>query len=486
MKLKKLLGLSPKPKRSSKPRNNGIMDKQLSPNLLVRNRYRLMERLGEGGFGEVWLATDTMTQMKVALKFFHAVDDTTSDEFIKEFTLLGGQSHRNLLSPQYIDKWGKRPFIVMKYCSGGTASSLCGNISEYELWKIIHDVASGLSFLQRLDTPIVHQDLKPSNILIDEAGNYLLSDFGISKKIETVLTKMSQRAIGCGCIPYMGPERFGDDPIPILASDIWSLGATIYEFATGDLPFGIHGGVIQIAGVEVPYLNENWSTDLNDLMRKCMSMDPWDRPKASEIAVIASVHLNIGKRPETIHRIQTQSVNSSVSQAARQTTNLMAQKSERNAKDDTVKGYVDLGLSVKWADCFYGANDKYNLGQDFYPESYELKQVVATNNIPTLTQIRELIEKCEWQPQKLGRTIVGFNVVGPNGNSIYIPFIKVQTNEDKVSRSEWYAMKKVLYFPAKEEFDDYMIIGKCKIDKNGATITTSIVSDKLHIRLVCY
>ena len=76
----------------------------------------------------------------------------------------------------------------------------------------------------------------------------MLSDFGISKKIESAILRMSTRALGVGTVPYMGPERFSGDPLPVLASDIWSLGASIYELATGELPFGIAGGAIQNNG----------------------------------------------------------------------------------------------------------------------------------------------------------------------------------------------------------------------------------------------
>ena len=480
MKLKKLFGLKGSRKQSPKRRSDGNLDKQLTPGLVIRNRYRLKTRLGEGGFGEVWLAADSLTQMEMALKFYHSVDEESLDEFIKEFTLLGGQSHPNLLNAQYIDKWGKRPFIVMKYCPGGTASSLCGNISEFELWRLIYDVASGLSFLQGLKEPIVHQDLKPSNLLIDDDGNYLLSDFGISKKIESVLTMMSRRAIGCGCIPYMGPERFSDDSIPVLASDIWSLGASIYELATGDLPFGLHGGILQSGGAEVPHLDNNWSSDLDELMRKCMSADTWDRPRASEIVLLAAKHLNMLKPINLIRN--ERSVSSK--ESAKQTSKLPTPKSETTSKYKNTAGFVDLGLSVRWADCFYGADDEYGLGQSFYPESYELKQVLRSEKVPTINQIRELIERCEWQPRKIGRTIVGFKVVGPNSNSIYIPFTEVQSDETKVPRAQWYSMKKVIYFPAKEEFEKDMMSCKCKIDKNGVSITTSIVKEELHIRLV--
>lgn len=470
MKIKKLLGIGPAPRR----RRPAVSDKELRAGLTVRSRYVLRELLGNGAFGEVWLAIDKLTEMQVALKFFLSVDGNSMDEFVKEFTLLGGISHPNILSALHFDKWGTRPFVVMKYCPGGTASNLRGSISEPMLWRLIHDVASGLAFLQSRPVPIVHQDLKPSNILIDEAGNFMLSDFGLSKKIETVIMKMSMRAIGGGSLPYMGPERFHSDRLPVLASDIWSLGVSIYELATGELPFGCGVGPIRDNMVNVPTLDGNWSDDLNRLMQACLSIETWDRPKASDIVSIARRHLWAQNDNELT---AAPDVRPDVKPIVRPRIN------EAVAIPDSFS-FIDLGLSVKWSECFWGAKDSHGLGMSLPNGSPDIMDRIPCGKLPAISQIRELVERCAWRPRKLGRTIVGYDVVGPNGMSIYIPFVEVQSSSEKVSRAKWRAMEKAVYFPSREDVETYGNPCKCMVDANGGTITTSKVVDSLHFRLV--
>jgi serine/threonine protein kinase len=93
----------------------------------------------------------------------------------------------------------------------------------------------------------------------------------------------SQRSSSSGTLAYMGPERFGRDPLPIKASDIWALGATLFELLEGDIPFGEHGGVLLKSGAEIPDMHGPWSEDLKLLITLCLSLNTWDRPTAEQI-----------------------------------------------------------------------------------------------------------------------------------------------------------------------------------------------------------
>lgn len=249
----------------------------------VKDRYTLKEYKGCGSFGEVWLAHDEVLDMDVAIKIYISLDSNGVEEFKSEYLTTQGISHPNLLTANYFDVWGQRPFLVMKYCAKGSATSKATIMDEYDLWNFIHDVSSGLRYLHGMTEPIIHQDIKPDNILVDDNNRYLITDFGISKKMRSTMRKQSQRAVGAGATAYMGPERFDSDPSPVKASDIWSLGVSIYELATGELPFSGLGGGMQKNGAEIPSLDNKWSKDLNMVMQSCLAKEPWNRPTAQQL-----------------------------------------------------------------------------------------------------------------------------------------------------------------------------------------------------------
>lgn len=249
----------------------------------VKDRYTLKEFKGSGSFGEVWLAHDEVLDCDVAIKIYISLDPRGVEEFKSEYITTQGISHPNLLTTTYFDVWEQRPFLVMKYCAKGSSSAQTGKMDEYALWQFIHDVAAGLKYLHNMPEPIIHQDIKPDNILVDDSDRYLITDFGISKKIRSTMRKQSKRAVGAGATAYMGPERFESDPTPVKASDIWSLGASIYELATGELPFSGLGGGMQRNGAEMPVLDNKWSKDMTMVMQSCLAKETWDRPTAQQL-----------------------------------------------------------------------------------------------------------------------------------------------------------------------------------------------------------
>ena len=120
----------------------------------------------------------------------------------------------------------------------------------------------------------------------------MITDFGISARIRSTLRRNQGQESSGGTLAYMGPERFGPSPAPIMASDIWSLGATMYELLTGMPPYGDHGGVLQKNGADIPLINEDFSQELKDIIYKCLALNPWDRPTARQIADYTSQHIN--------------------------------------------------------------------------------------------------------------------------------------------------------------------------------------------------
>ena len=261
---------------------------------LLDGRYQLIEKIGGGGFSEVWLARDLRSQVNVVLKVYassQGLDEEGVKMFRKEFSLVCNLSHTNILKPFTFDIFQDSPYIVLPYCERGSASKLIGKISEEELWDFIGQVASGLAHLHKHG--IIHQDIKPANILINSDNQYMITDFGISTGLRNTIRKSrgADADSGSGTTAYMPYECLGAKPSNVISRDIWSFGATLYELATGDVPFGELGGMNQhVLGGKVPKIEGNFSEDLKGLIYKCLALNTWDRPSAEEIVGMVQAH----------------------------------------------------------------------------------------------------------------------------------------------------------------------------------------------------
>lgn len=264
-----------------------------TPGTLFDGRYLLKERKGRGSFGEVWLATDQEAGIDFAIKIYVAMNSQGLDEFRKEYQLSCNLINSNLLHVNHMGvcQEDSCPYLVMPYCPKGSAS-MVGRVDEHTIWKFLHDVANGLSYLHNQRPPIIHQDIKPDNILQTVNGDFVITDFGISKQMRATMHAAAHDT--SGAVAYMGPERFSRQYQTVKASDIWSLGATLYELATGQLPFEGRGGGMLNAGAEVPDLPPAYSAELNNVVRSCMARETWDRPSATQLADLADQVLKGG------------------------------------------------------------------------------------------------------------------------------------------------------------------------------------------------
>lgn len=262
----------------------------LEEGLLFADRYKFIKLLGRGGFSEVWLAEDSLTSVQIAVKVYapgSGLDDAGIKLFTQEFSLVFDMNHTNLLRPTHFDCWNRMPYLILPYCKNGSAFGYLTQekrISEDECWNLLHDVAAGLAYLHEKVPPVIHQDIKPDNILISDEGHYMITDFGISSRVRsTIRNGMAQEQSG-GTLAYMGPERFSATPKPIMASDVWSLGAMMYELMTGgNPPFGNHGGVLQKNGADIPVIEEDFSQELKNIVYNCLAKDTWERLSARNI-----------------------------------------------------------------------------------------------------------------------------------------------------------------------------------------------------------
>lgn len=284
------------------------IEKYIDKDGLFDGRYLLLRQLStEGGTADVWLAEDKETADKelsddnedevvevegsavlVAIKIYRPksiIDAEGIQTFKKEYKTVYNCHHANLLKPtgfSIIDD--SVPYLVMPYCEKGSAEKMIGRFSNTDdIWKFICDTASGLAYLHSCNPPIIHQDIKPANILIDVNNNYCITDFGIS--VKTGNNGCDDES--CGTIIYMPPERFEEVNTPIPQSDVWSLGATIYEILTGDVPFGNDGGAAQANGTAIPDIKTNVPRKIKKLVYACLNINPEKRPTAEQIADIA-------------------------------------------------------------------------------------------------------------------------------------------------------------------------------------------------------
>ncbi len=260
---------------------------------LFDGHYKLIESLSTaGGAADVWLAIDVNTidetgdeskATKVAIKIYrpkNLIDIEGEYQFRNEFKKVFSCHHENIVQPTYFSIYEEMPYLVLPYCPSGSSEMLIGQFEKKDyLWKYIYEVSSGLAYLHKHTPQIIHQDIKPANVLIDDNGNYAITDFGISAEMGGTDSEEDNG----GTFAYMAPERFVEGTPPMPESDIWALGATIYELVTGDVPFGNDGGSKQERGTPIPPIKQDIPESIKELIYLCLSYDAKNRPTARSI-----------------------------------------------------------------------------------------------------------------------------------------------------------------------------------------------------------
>lgn len=266
--------------------------------------YRVEHRLGEGGMGEVFLATDTRLDRQVAFKILasgFAQDPDHMQRFWQEAKLMSGMSHPNIAHLYDVGKQNGVDFIVMEFVSGEQLAKriATGHLTLKEMVHYGGQIAEGLDAAH--SQGIVHRDIKPANIMITDRGHVKILDFGLAKtrpkpRAATAsrnddTQRMTDLNVVMGTVHYMSPEQALGREVDH-RSDIFSLGAVLYEMATGRPPFEGANSQETLARIltgkpeAMARFNYDVPPELDRIVLKCLEKDPEDRYQtAREIAI---------------------------------------------------------------------------------------------------------------------------------------------------------------------------------------------------------
>jgi serine/threonine-protein kinase len=257
------------------------------------SHYKVLEKLGEGGMGEVYLAEDTSLKRKVALKFLPASladDEVAHKRFLREAQSAAALDHPYICHINEVAKTDDgQDFIVMEYVEGQTLKEKLaeGPFLLKGVLQIASEIAEALE--KAHSSGIIHRDLKPANIMLTPDGHAKVMDFGLAKKVVTddgteqdITSALTREGSTLGTLAYMSPEQIKAQPVDH-RSDIFSFGIALYEMLTGVHPFRRAQAVETTSAIlkeEPPALTryqEDLSEVLQHMVRRMLSKSPDER-----------------------------------------------------------------------------------------------------------------------------------------------------------------------------------------------------------------
>ena len=240
-------------------------------------KYKIQSPLGSGGFGTVYLAEDTWIGKKVAIKVPHRQNVDFGD-LLHEPRLLATLSHPNIVAILTAEKQENVFFIVMEYVRGDTLEMMISRDGTLDLARTLDytcQICNALDHAHRQG--VIHRDLRPGNVLVTDSGVLKVADFGTSRFIEIA----AHGTTVIGSPPYMAPEQFYGKTV--FASDIYSLGISMYQMLTGVLPYSTPtpadlDKLIKGQLVEPPRMrNARIPAPINDIVMKAVAPDVGSR-----------------------------------------------------------------------------------------------------------------------------------------------------------------------------------------------------------------
>ncbi|MGB2868267.1 MAG: serine/threonine-protein kinase, partial [Bacteroidota bacterium] len=200
--------------------------------------YEIVEKIGQGGMGEVYKARDLTLDRVVAIKFLPpniSVDEAARERFMREARVVSVLDHQNICTFFEVGQTDDgQPYIVMAYYAGENLRKRIGGhpLPLHEAINIACTVAEGLT--KAHEKGITHRDIKPENIMITEEGVIKIMDFGLARSVST--TSITTEGTTVGTMSYMSPEQLRGEKVD-QRTDLWSLGVVLYEMVTGKTPF---------------------------------------------------------------------------------------------------------------------------------------------------------------------------------------------------------------------------------------------------------
>ena len=265
----------------------------------ILGHYRLVEKIGEGGMGEVYRAWDERLERDVAVKVLPPgtlTDESSRKRFRKEALSLSKLNHPSVATIHDFDTEGGVDFLVMEYIPGVTLSERLaqGPVPEKEITWLGQQLAEGLAAAH--EHGVIHRDLKPGNLRITRDGRLKILDFGLAKLLPPTTGELptetcSQTEALAGTLPYMAPEQLRGEPAEA-RSDVWAAGVVLYEMATGQRPFhenaptATAAAILHIPAIPPGRLAHHLSPHLENIILKCLEKDPENRYQSAKDLLI--------------------------------------------------------------------------------------------------------------------------------------------------------------------------------------------------------
>lgn len=268
----------------------------VTPGIVFANRYEILDKIGEGGMGEVYRALDKNLDRQVAIKILPAAfaeDKERLARFDREAKLLAALSHTNIAAIYGLEETGGRRFLVLELVEGESLKAKLdsGSMEVEEALSLCRQVAEGLEAAH--EKGITHRDLKPGNIMVTPEGNAKILDFGLAKaftgettgidieKSPTITAQMTKPGVIMGTAAYMSPEQARGRSADKRA-DIWAFGCVLFECLTGRRAF--QGDTVSDLLAHILKGEPDWSelpedtpASIRTLLRRCLQKDKKNR-----------------------------------------------------------------------------------------------------------------------------------------------------------------------------------------------------------------